>query len=226
MRSRAATHQVEHTPAQGARAGAPCRSRACRRRADAAPVRSRARAHAQERAKLVVLEAALSASEYTDVVDVMDFRTPKTQRMVDGMRDLLAIISGLVVAADMRDGRRLLARAHDEDEHSAESADLFQSVFEVGRRFKIMSPDKMRTTYGKLVHALMDCATREVRRARCAARHSRAARPNRRCRSRAHRLNSQPPPPPSPPPTHHRHHKNPLLLSAPPPPPPNSPNRR
>mmetsp|Transcript_9483 Transcript_9483/g.22114 ORF Transcript_9483/g.22114 Transcript_9483/m.22114 type:complete len:398 (+) Transcript_9483:439-1632(+) len=59
----------------------------------------------------------------------------------------------------MRDGRKLLTGERAPND----AADFYASVFEVGRRFKIMSPDKLRSTYGKLVHVLMDAAQPDVR---------------------------------------------------------------
>jgi hypothetical protein len=43
-----------------------------------------------------------------------------------------------------------------------ENADFFQAVFEVGRRYKIMNPDKMRGEYGKLIYMLMDSSDPNV----------------------------------------------------------------
>ncbi len=35
-------------------------------------------------------------------------------------------------------------------------------VFEVGRRYKIMNPDKMRSEYGKLMYLLMDSSDSHI----------------------------------------------------------------
>ena len=39
---------------------------------------------------------------------------------------------------------------------------FFKDVFEVGRRYKIMNPDRMRGTYGKLLYMLMDTADQNI----------------------------------------------------------------
>jgi Protein of unknown function (DUF2009) len=42
------------------------------------------------------------------------------------------------------------------------NAPFFRDVFEVGRRYKIMNPDRMRGTYGKLMYMLMDTAAEQI----------------------------------------------------------------
>ena len=111
----------------------------------------------EERVLLQTLEGVLEVSEYTDNVDVsadyfgwrMGARN-KQATVERELREVLHLVCGLTVAGDYNRGRRLLQRT------LAENEDFFQTVFEVGRRYKIMNPDKMRTTYGKLMHMLMD----------------------------------------------------------------------
>ncbi|EFJ53122.1 hypothetical protein VOLCADRAFT_115699 [Volvox carteri f. nagariensis] len=87
-----------------------------------------------ERKLLRLLESALNVSEYTD-------------------KDLCAILSGLLVATDYRKGQDLIR-----DRNFADNAEFFQDIFELGRRYKILNPDKMRSEYGKLMYLLMDSA--------------------------------------------------------------------
>ena len=58
-------------------------------------------------------------------------------------------MSGLLLSADYKLGQELFT-----DRDFETNADFYQKVFELGRRHKIMNPDKMRTTYGKLIYIL------------------------------------------------------------------------
>ena len=60
------------------------------------------------------------------------------------LKEMCAILCGLLVASDYRRGRELV-----EGRDFAANAAFFQAVFEVGRRHKIMNPEKMRTEYGE-----------------------------------------------------------------------------
>lgn len=102
-----------------------------------------------ERKYLRLLEAALSVSEYTDKIDTLGFGLSKAKRIVYQIRELCAIMSGLVLSADYKQGQELFA-----DRDFEANADFYQQIFELGRRHKIMNPDKMRSTYGKLVYLL------------------------------------------------------------------------
>jgi hypothetical protein len=110
----------------------------------------------RERKLLRLLEAALHVSEYTDRVDILTFRS-KTQRIHAQLLEICAILSGLFVAADYKAGQKLIV-----DHEFADNAAFFQEIFEIGRRHKIMNPEKMRNEYGKLMHLLMDSSIPEV----------------------------------------------------------------
>lgn len=66
-------------------------------------------------------------------------------------------VAGLVVAQDYKRGQQLVA-----DRDFDVNADFFQDVFEIGRRYKIMNPEKMRSEFGKLMYMLMDSADSTV----------------------------------------------------------------
>ena len=56
----------------------------------------------EERKFLRLLEAALNVSEYTDKIDTIGFGYSKPKRIVHQIRELCAILSGLVLAADYK----------------------------------------------------------------------------------------------------------------------------
>ncbi|KAK9821755.1 hypothetical protein WJX81_004208 [Elliptochloris bilobata] len=105
-----------------------------------------------ERRLLRLLEAALSVSEYTDKVDIATWKS-KVARVHVQIKDLCAILCALVVAQDYRRGQALVQHRSFKD-----NATFFQDAFEIGRRYKIQNPHKMRSEYGKLMYLLMDSA--------------------------------------------------------------------
>jgi hypothetical protein len=128
-----------------------------------------------ERKLLRLLEGALEISEYTDKVDVSHsdygmvsfgwgfsskFTQPQTSSMSKEkiikhqLRELFSFLLGLYTSSNYRAGVSLL-----EDKKFSDNEQFFQQVFEVGRRFKIMNPDKMRSVYGKLMHILEDAVS-------------------------------------------------------------------
>ena len=110
----------------------------------------------EERRILRLLEGALNVSEYTDKVDVLSYRS-KNGRVVAQVKDLCAILCGLTVAQNFKKGKELI-----NDRDFAELQAFFQATFEIGRRYKVMNPDKMRDTYGKLMYMLMDSVEPEI----------------------------------------------------------------
>jgi hypothetical protein len=110
----------------------------------------------EERRILRLLEGALNVSEYTDKVDVLSYRS-KSGRVVAQVKDLCAILCGLTVAQNFKKGKELI-----EQRDFQELQTFFQATFEVGRRYKVMNPDKMRDTYGKLMYMLMDSVEPEI----------------------------------------------------------------
>jgi len=112
----------------------------------------------EERTLLGILEGALYVSEYTDQVDVYHVGN-KARRMGLQIQQVCAILAGLVVSNNFDVARRpLMERGFAENQH------FFRSVFEIGRRYKILSPEKFRGAYGKLIHMLQDSVKSDVMR--------------------------------------------------------------
>lgn len=110
-----------------------------------------------ERRLLKLLEQALNVSEYTDKIDIVSFRG-KGNTILTELEEVFSILTGLSMASEYTEGKKLLARDFKKNRV------FFQRIFEIGRRHKIRNPEKMRTSYGKLLHLLQDSVDPEVRR--------------------------------------------------------------
>lgn len=124
------------------------------------------RLDAKERILLGVLEGALDVSEYTDKCDVstndiyMRERHDKNEIVMKELKIFFTYLCGLSAANDPKMGKKLLASERD----ILENGEFITNCLEVGRRHKRMNPDKMRSTYGKLVYLMMDAISPQIRR--------------------------------------------------------------
>eukprot|EP01125_Pyxidicula_operculata_P021134 TRINITY_DN8036_c0_g1_i1.p1 TRINITY_DN8036_c0_g1~~TRINITY_DN8036_c0_g1_i1.p1 ORF type:complete len:515 (+),score=131.51 TRINITY_DN8036_c0_g1_i1:78-1622(+) len=113
----------------------------------------------KERQRLRILESTLTVSQYTDQVDIHGDLTDKgkKQQLKTQLRSINAVLSGILLSVDYEEGQKLLS----EKDFSSYSK-FFQNTFEVGRRYKITNPDKMRSEYGKLIYLLQDASSSVV----------------------------------------------------------------
>jgi len=103
-----------------------------------------------ERKKLRLVDAALRGSTYVDRVDAADKATaPRRDFAIQ--RCLAATLTGIVTALDYDAGRQLAV-----DKDFKRYAGEFQELFEICRRYKIMNPDRLRHSYGKLIMLMQD----------------------------------------------------------------------
>jgi hypothetical protein len=89
--------------------------------------------------------------------------TKKEKIIKHELVEMLSFISGLFVASYAKEGHKLVVdqefevtSAHPLFDSMQQNEVFFQKVFEIGRRYKIMNPEKMRSTYGKLMFMMMD----------------------------------------------------------------------
>jgi hypothetical protein len=137
-----------------------------------------------ERALLTVLEQTLHVSEYTDHVDVANRRGAgvKTQRIIEGILEACHIATGLVAASGQEpswgkkphennnkinnkiNNNNRIKTNHKKQKKTlsstrgdpADHAIWWQTMFEIGRRHKVLNPAAMRSTYGKLMYLMQD----------------------------------------------------------------------
>jgi hypothetical protein len=101
----------------------------------------------EERKDLRILESALYISEYTSKIDILAYN--KKGRIITQLTEICTYLSGLLLTSNYNLGQKLLS-----DKKIKENEEFFQHMFEIGRRHKIMNPEKMRSEYGKLVYLL------------------------------------------------------------------------
>jgi len=106
----------------------------------------------KERKFMRLVKNTMDVSEYTDRIDILTWRN-KSRRIHQQLKEICAILTGLVVACDYKLGQELVA-----NKDFAENQIFFQNTFEILRRYKILNPEKLRTSYGKMIHVLMDAA--------------------------------------------------------------------
>lgn len=112
-----------------------------------------------ERKYLRLIDSTMHVSHYTDHMDTVGgTRVNPARRLALQMKQLCAILTGMQVAHSYEQGQELM---HSR-EFSSKSA-FFQTVLEIGRRYKILNPERMRDSYGKLMYFLQDSRKTDVR---------------------------------------------------------------
>ncbi|CAG8469629.1 1488_t:CDS:10 [Diversispora eburnea] len=101
------------------------------------------RLNTDERKRLRLLEAALNVS---------------VLKQIELFIKLRIYVAFCPAFSDYNKGQELFKNKSFED-----NEDFYQTIFEIGRRHKIMNPEKMRDAYGKLMYLLMDSIIPEVK---------------------------------------------------------------
>eukprot|EP00941_MAST-03F_sp_MAST-3F-sp1_P002833 g2833.t1 len=104
----------------------------------------------RKRKVLRLVKSALFSSKYTDHVDRRPSKNP-ARRLHKILHEVCALLSGIVTALDYKEGQSIIS-SRDFQRHS----EFLTEVFEIARRHKILNPEKMRTSHGKLLYLLQD----------------------------------------------------------------------
>ena len=110
----------------------------------------------EERKHLRQCKALMRGHEYTQKVDGKKYKTP-TRRAHAKVKAIASVLTGMITCLSMEAGADL-ARKKDFFRYKK----AIQLLFEIGRRYKIMNPDRMRGEYGKMLYLLQDCAQSDL----------------------------------------------------------------
>lgn len=112
-----------------------------------------------ERKYLRLIDATMHVSHYTDHMDTaQNVNANAARKLALQMKQLCAVLTGMQVSHNYEQGQQLLQSR----EFNTRKA-FFQTVLEIGRRYKILNPERMRDSYGKLMYFLQDSRKPEVR---------------------------------------------------------------
>ncbi|CAM9844253.1 unnamed protein product [Chrysoparadoxa australica] len=114
-----------------------------------------------ERELLQVLLGAMNISDYTAKVDISSYGG-RLKIKWEELRLVNRALLGLAFSTPGGEQKWITKRAQNHSRRDQEVAFL-QRVFEVGRRYKVMNPEKMRSEYGKLMYLLQDAASPELK---------------------------------------------------------------
>ncbi|KAH3676124.1 hypothetical protein WICMUC_002421 [Wickerhamomyces mucosus] len=110
----------------------------------------------EERFYLNLLDSALNVSEYTDKVDIISYKS-KSKRIISQIKQICSILIGLIYSSIFKKGEILI-----KDKNFKENSQIFKSIFEIGRRYKILNPNKFKNNFGKLCYIIMDSKLPEI----------------------------------------------------------------
>jgi len=115
-----------------------------------------------ERRYLRLLESTIDSSEYTDRVDGIPIsRSTTHQHRLTALilKNICSLLSGLLIA---HDSSSKTVEAVLENREFTKYQNFYRKVFEIGRRYKILNPERMRESYFKMMYFLQDLERREV----------------------------------------------------------------
>lgn len=112
---------------------------------------------AEERQLFKLLDAALNVSDYTNRVDTFLY-TSKMKRIVEQLKLVCLVLVGLVVSKNMKIGQELIVNKSFKDNEK-----WYQNIFEIGRRYKILNPNRFNDNFGKLMYMVMDLRMPEIK---------------------------------------------------------------